>query len=283
MREAIIYIDDKNLYEGANWNNLSASTFVDDARYANVLCVGIRKVIDDDYIAHFPNLEYILSPSTGLDHIQITNDNIQVIGLNPDEVEHISASSEFAFLLILAMLKRFQTVCTGKIVEEAEELQGKTLGVLGYGRIGKKVSKYAKAMGAIVTWHDKNNGVTKDYVLRNSDIILVAVNCIEDNRHYISREDFAKMDRCPYFVNITRGFVVDEVAMIDALKNNRIKAAALDVVEDIRRFDSLDSDNGLCANVIITPHVAGTTIQSRQKACDYVIAKLGGRNGRDED
>ena len=111
MREAIIYVDDEELYHGVNFGYLLAPALSavtsKEKRFANVLCVGIRKLINDDYIAHFPHLKYILSPSTGLDHIQITNKDIEIINLNPADVDRINASSEFAFLLILAALKRF--------------------------------------------------------------------------------------------------------------------------------------------------------------------------------
>jgi len=277
MRENIIYIDDVELYKDSNWDCLlkprSLISFSEEKRYTNILCVGIRKIIDDNYVAHFPHLKYILSPSTGLDHIKIINDNIKIISLNPSDVDDINASSEFTFLLILSILKKFPRVLSGEIRTDAEDLQNKTLGILGYGRIGKKVAKYAESMGANVIWHDINGGVSKDEIFKESDIVLVAVNCTEENRKYISKEDFEKMSaKKPYFINITRGFVVDEEALINALDNDQVVAVALDVVEDKRRFSKYlyhcDS------RVIITPHVAGTTIQSRQKACNYVINKL---------
>jgi phosphoglycerate dehydrogenase-like enzyme len=235
------------------------------------LCVGINKIIDDKFLESFPKLKYILSPATADDHIKTSNKNIKIIKLIPKEIKKIKASSEFTLLLILMLTRNMNFFFRGKNMPLGEDLCNKTVGLLGYGRIGKNLHRYLKALGCKVIWNDKKGGRSKKFVLNNSDIIIVLVNSIKENVNFINFDDFNEMHKIPFFINITRGFVVNEKSLLDALENKKIKGAALDVVENYSYFKKyLQSYD----NLIITPHIAGSTRESRKMACDYVIKKL---------
>lgn len=266
-----IYIDDEDLYNLANWDLLSPIkyNFVSN-RYANILCVGLSRLIDDNYISHFPNISHIISPTTAIDHISVSNKKIQIINLIPDQITDITASSEFTLLLIMSIIRRSQISFTGKIPLEAEDISGMTVGILGYGRIGKNIDRYLTAMGATVIWHDIASGCSKQEILSRSDIIVVCVSSKEENKKFVSSDDFSAMEKKPYFINISRGFIIDEIAMLKSLKNDKLRGVAVDVVEDANRYKEYMSKY----NLIITPHCAGTTVGSRAKACSFVLKKL---------
>lgn len=270
-----LYIDDTIVFENANWNILNPINYqFTGKKDADVLCVGIKKNIDDDYVKDFSSLKYILSPSTGLTHIKDDIDkNIKIISLIPGEVEDISASSEFTITLTLSLLRRTNEVFSGKNNVIGEDIRDKTIGILGYGRIGKNIHKVFDALGAKVIWHDIccNDCLSKKDVLELSEIIIVLVSCVKENAHYIDYQDFSNMKKCPYFVNIARGFVVNNMALLNALLIKKIKGAALDMDDNTFMFSDYLKNN---RNLIITPHIAGSTYQSYKKACDFVIRKF---------
>lgn len=266
-----IYVDDEVLYKFANWDLLSPIkyNFV-SKRYAEVLCVGLLRSIDNNYISHFPSVSYIISPTTAIDHISVLDKKIEIINLIPDKITDITASSEFTLLLILSIIRRSNIAFDYRIPLDAEDINGMTVGILGHGRIGKNIERYLISMGATVIWHDINSGHSKQDILRMSDIIVVCVSSKEENRKFISSDDFSMMDKKPYFINISRGFVIDEISMLEHLQSDKLRGVAVDVVEDIGAYTPYMSK----CNLIVTPHCAGTTIGSRKKACEFVLKRL---------
>lgn len=259
-----VYVDDPEVFCSADWSIFPSVEFDQDCE---VLAVGLQRKVDDYFLSRFPNLKYIICPATGVDHIQTTRP-VEIINLIPAEVPHIKASSEFTFLLMLALLRRFPEVSSGDFVV-GEDLAGKTLGLLGHGRIGSNLHRYAEAFGVNVLWHDRTGGVSKSEVLQNSDVVVVVVNGIPENRNFIDFPEFREMCRQPYFVNISRALVVNEYALLRALETGQIRGAALDVIEDGSILSEYKDKN-----LIITPHVAGSTAQSRAMAVEYVLRKL---------
>tara|TARA_Y100000034_G_scaffold133910_1_gene200860 strand:+ start:1569 stop:2414 length:846 start_codon:yes stop_codon:yes gene_type:complete len=267
----IINILEEDVFANANWSILKNIEFC--KKDCEVLATGLHP-ITDDYLNTYPNVKYILSATTGVDHIKISNKDVRIISLNPSEVGDISASAEFAILLILSILKRIDIGLVSlnrKSMSIGEDIYGKTIGILGYGRIGQKIAKWAEAMDCNTIFHDIKDGSSKEEVLRQSDIVLLSMSCVSKNRHYMARNEFNMMKHGSYFINISRGFLVNEIDLIEAIENEIIKGAALDVIDN----ESLMRDYANRSNkIIITPHMAGYTIQSQKKACDFVIKKL---------
>jgi len=151
------------------------------------------------------------------------------------------------------------------------ELHGKTLGVVGFGSIGKEVAKRALCLGMRVLVYDpyveesvlRELGFEKvelDQLLRQSDFVSLHVPLNETTRHLIDREKLSLMKKTAYLINTARGGVVNEEALIEALKNGQIAGAALDVFN----AEPLPADSPFfdCPNVIMTPHVGAHTYEA---------------------
>ena len=165
------------------------------------------------------------------------------------------------------------------------QVEGATLGILGFGRIGKRVCRKAQGFGMNVIYYDKFRakpeveeefGVTYmefDEVLKNADCISLHMPYIPENHHLFNAETFKKMKPTAYFVNCARGKIVDEQSLADALKNHVIKGAALDVFEDEPNVnpDLLNLDN-----VTLTPHIASLTMKARLGMCREALAGITG-------
>ena len=250
--------------------------------------------IDNDILKHAKNLEIISTPSTGTNHIikeDCTENKIEVFSLkDTDFVKTIYASSEFAFSLILAVARNLPQATQSVLAyqwREVEdnyrgiELRNKKLGVIGFGRIGSNVANYAQAMGMKVFAYDPHSKIDEPYtscknidaVLEVADILLISVHLDEDTENMVDSEWFRKMKQGSYFVNISRGEIVNEEDLIQALEDGQIKAAGLDVIRNELSNKIMESPIINYAknnkNLIITPHMAGLTFDSERKAADY--------------
>jgi len=262
---------------------------------------GAKYRIDSELLIDASNLKLIVTPSTGSDHIDLSfcvDNDITVNSLKGTGsiIEDIHASAEFSFLLLMSMIKKFvpsvEAARLGKWREienqfRGIELSGKTVGLIGLGRIGKKMSKYCNAFGAKVLATDPlgAQGVenvemcnSQEYLLNNSDIVCMHIHLTNDNYDYFGAKEFNQMKEGSYFLNTSRGGLLDEVALISALDAKKITAAALDVIKGEQ--DSNLSDHILInyaranENLIITPHIAGLTEDSQGKAAKFALQQV---------
>lgn len=246
------------------------------------------------------SIKFIASTSTGTSHIDVDyceRNDIRVMSLKecPD-VLSISASSEFTFGLMLATMRCLPQSCN--IADRAEwrsqedslrgvEVRGKTLGIIGYGRIGSNNAKYATAMGMRVIAYDPYKEVynpdvekQKAYqdVLTEADVVMICVHLDNKTKGMVNDHWFSLMKDGAYFINTSRGEVVDEAALIRHLKSGKLKAAGVDVISGEQ---SVSVDHPMLQyarennNLIVTPHIAGLTVDSERKAAALILEKIG--------
>jgi phosphoglycerate dehydrogenase-like enzyme len=138
-------------------------------------------------------------------------------------------------------------------------LRGRTLGVVGYGRIGRKVAERGRAFGLRVVVHDPfvDESVDRDLLLRESDFVSLHMPLTDETRHTIGRAELAMMKPTAVLINTARGGVIDAVALVEALTRGALGGAALDVFEEtpLPREHPLRSLD----NVVLTPHSAAYT------------------------
>lgn len=154
------------------------------------------------------------------------------------------------------------------------ELNGKTLGIIGYGRIGKRVSEIAcSGFGMnIISVNSKSSRDDLEQLLRQSDYISLHVPLNQDTRHMISRKEFDLMKDGVVFINTSRGAVMDTEALIENLKSKKIFAAGLDVFEK----EPISVDNQLLGfnNIVLTPHIGFKTAMSEAKISKSLVDNI---------
>jgi len=216
---------------------------------SDIVSVFIYSKINENVLKNAKNLKFITTRSTGYDHIDLEackKKNILVSNVPAYGVETVA---EHTFALILSISRKiiesFERTRKGDFSLEGLrgfELKGKTLGIIGAGKIGRRVAEIAKVFGMRVIAYDifKNYDearrigfeyVDLDYLLRNSDIITLHANLTKENYHLLNEDAFEKMKDGVIIVNTARGALIDTKALIKYLKNGKVRAAALDVLE----------------------------------------------------
>jgi len=241
-------------------------------------CEGIVAGVEpyDDYVLdRLPRLRCISRCGVGIDNISLekARDKGIVIRNTPDVV--ILPVVELTIAMVFDLLRRLtyhtQLLRSKQWRKTAGNLlPGKKVGILGLGRIGKRVAEVLTRLGADVygadlfpdqQWADKNGIriVSRELLLRECDIVSIHVSVLEDNRFILAKREIESMREGAFIVNTSRGEVIDEEALYHALKSGRLGGAALDV------FQHEPYDGPLCEleNVILTPHVATLTAESR--------------------
>jgi D-3-phosphoglycerate dehydrogenase / 2-oxoglutarate reductase len=245
--------------------------------------------INKDILKNANSLKIISTPSTGVTHIDIDyckKNKIRVLPITiSKKFNKIKASSEFTFLLcllgfknILSALKEVKFGNWRNIEEKlrGNEIIGKNIGIFGNGRIGKNLQKYFLSMNANVNFFDikkqfkSKNKLTKNQLLKISDLVVMCISYNKNNHNFVDNSFFSKMKKNSVFVNTSRGEIVNEKSLIKYLKQKKIKCAILDVIKNEQHLNFkkniLIEYSKKNSNLIITPHMAGLTFESEEKA-----------------
>lgn len=260
------------------------------ARSADILWTRLGHRVDREVMDSAPQLKLIASPTTGLDHIELEEAerrNIRVISLRGETrfLETIRATAEHTIALTLALLRRIPAAADhvsqggwDRDRFQGRELYGKVVGVVGYGRLGSIVARYMKAFEARVLATDPGarpeavdpeiSLVSLDVLLNASDVITLHAPLGPETMGLFGRPEFQAMKPGAWFVNTSRGGLVDESALLEALVAGRLAGAALDVLAGEPEIDPVNSliryarEND---NLLITPHLGGCTLESMEK------------------
>ena len=273
---------------------LSGEELVTKVKGADALLSLLTDRIDGDLMdAAGPQLKVISNYAVGFDNIDIkaaTDRQIPVTNTPSDEVNE--AVAEHTWVLIMAVARR---------VIEADEFArqggykgwepdiflgpsiiGKTLGIVGLGRIGSMVARRAKGYNMTVLYNkhepdpeaEKELGVTfapLDELLSKCDFVSLHLPLTDETRHIINAEALAKMKKGSYLINTARGPIVDEAALIAELESGNLAGAALDVYENEA---NIPPELLGMQNVITTPHIASATHEAREKMGEMAVAAI---------
>jgi D-3-phosphoglycerate dehydrogenase len=263
----------------------------------DVLWVRLRHFIGPKVLQAAPRLRWIATPTTGLNHIDLEaadRRGISVVSLRGQAafLQDVRATAELTIALMLALLRHLpaamQSVNRGQWDRDrfrGGELYGRSVAIVGYGRLGRIVGRYLTGFGATVLAADRQPvapepGVTVGElhdVLRHADIVSLHADSRDDNRGFFDRRCFLSMKRGSLFVNTARGELVEECALLDALMSGHLAGAALDVLSgeqsETRTGNRLLRYAAENENLLITPHIGGCTAESMSKAEVY-LARL---------
>ncbi len=224
---------------------LTPSTIPTEHKDADVISVFVCSLINKEVIDAYPNLKLIVTRSVGYDHIDIeTAQQKNITVCNVPTYASVSVA-EHTFALMLA-LSRNLIAAVNKVKQhnafsregfQAFELKGKTLGIIGYGSIGKKVASIARSFGMQVLIYDKyakerdTAFVDLATLLGKSDIITLHVPLTKETHHMINAETIQKIKPSAYIINTSRGSVIKTESLVQALADGHIAGVGLDVLE----------------------------------------------------
>ncbi len=252
----------------------------------------LRTRIDADLFAALPKLRVASNFAVGFDNVDLkaAADGKVLICNTPTVLDGAVADVTIGLMVCL-----FRNLVAGDAFVRSgawtrgafpltRDIRGKTLGILGMGRIGRVVARTAKAgFDMKVVYHNRRRDeaaeaeglatyVDRDTLFRQSDAVSVLTPLTPETRHSVGASEFGLMKPTAYLINTARGPVVDEAALVEALKANSIAGAGLDVFAT----EPLPSDNPLCGlpNVILQAHVGSATHETRRAMIDLAVRNL---------
>lgn len=248
-----------------------------------LVCLLTEKV-DEELLSAAPKLRIVATVSVGYDNIDVPAcTGRKVFATNtPGVLDETTA--DFAWTLLMAIARRLVEgdawlrtgAWPGWDLDQllGGDIWGKTLGIVGMGRIGRGVARRAQGFQMRVLYHNRSREsadverelraeyVPLDALLREADFVTLHVPLSPETRHLISTAQFEKMKRTAYLINTSRGPVVDEAALVDALDRSLIAGAALDVYEHEPKVHPALIPR---KDVILAPHIASASIETRTK------------------
>ncbi len=275
----------------------------------DVLIVRLGHCIDSELFDRAKKLKAVVTATTGLNHIDLESASahgVEVLSLKGERafLDTITATAELTWGLILSLARRLpganNHVLKGlwnRDILKGNELRNKTLAIVGYGRLGSIVAEYGRVFRMnVMTVEPYKRDIPEwirrasiDDVLKEADIVSLHVNLDEKTKGFFGREEFSSMKKGSFFINTSRGELVSDHALYEALESGRLGGAALDVLQGETSGNPDWLTNNLLwkyaqshDNLILTPHIGGATVESMadtelfmaHKLRDYLSAKL---------
>ena len=262
-----------------------------------------RIPLDKNFLENAQNLKFIARVGAGMENIDLeTAKNLGISLINSPEGNRDAVAEHVVGMLLILMNRLFiasEEVKNGIWKREenrGDELLGKTFGIIGYGNMGKATAKKLSGFGVEVIFYDILPNLEDEFAKQVSleelqeraDILSLHIPLDASTEYLVDENFISKMKKNFYLVNTARGKNVKTSALVDALKSGKVKAAALDVLEyEKSSFENLDTSTSLSTRnkedlqfllesnqVIVTPHIAGWTHQSKEKLAQFIVDKI---------
>lgn len=262
-----------------------------------------RIPLDKNFLENAQNLKFIARVGAGMENIDLkTAKKLGISLINSPEGNRDAVAEHVVAMLLILMNRLFiasEEVKNGIWKREenrGDELLGKTFGIIGYGNMGKATAKRLSGFGVEVIFYDILPNLEDEFAKQVSleelqeraDILSLHIPLDASTEYLVDENFISKMKKNFYLVNTARGKNVKTSALVDALKSGKVKAAALDVLEyEKSSFENLDISTSLSTRnkedlqfllesnqVIVTPHIAGWTHQSKEKLAQFIVDKI---------
>ncbi len=255
-----------------------------------------RIPLDKNFLENAQNLKFIARVGAGMENIDLeTAKNLGIFLINSPEGNRDAVAEHVVAMLLILMNRLFiasEEVKNGIWKREenrGDELLGKTFGIIGYGNMGKATAKRLSGFGVEVIFHDIlpdledefAKQVSLEELQERADILSLHIPLDASTQYLVDENFISKMKKNFYLVNTARGKNVKTSALVEALKSGKVKSAALDVLEyEKSSFENLETNNEDLQfllesdKVIVTPHIAGWTHQSKEKLAQFIVDKI---------
>ena len=258
----------------------------------------LEYIINSDFLTQGSQIKFVATPTTGINHID--EKYLEYLGIEllclRGEVEFlrsITATAEHTWGLLLALARKIpaaaRDVENGNWIRQkfvGKELSGKTIGIVGYGRLGSIVAEYARAFRMTVLAYDTDSNASIPHnessdletLLSTSDFISIHIPYSTINDKMFNESIIARIKRGAMLINTSRGEIIDECALVNALESGSLAGAALDVIAYEEPGQNIRSDLLEYAkshdNLLITPHIGGATFDSMRTTEVFMARKI---------
>lgn len=255
-----------------------------------------RIPLDKNFLEKAKNLKFIARVGAGMENIDIpVAEKLGIKLINSPEGNRDSVAEHVVGMLLILMNRLFiasNEVKNGIWLREenrGDELLGKTVGLIGYGNMGKATAKRLSGFGCKVIFHDILPNLSDEFATQVSleelkekaEVLSLHIPLTDETHYLIDSEFISEMKNDFYFVNTARGKNVETKSLVEALKSGKVKGACLDVLEyEKSSFENLEINNEDLKylldseKVIVTPHIAGWTHQSKEKLAQVIVDKI---------
>ena len=260
-----------------------------DKSNAEVLVATTFTSLDEELVSKFPDLKFVQIASTGYDNVDTDALRKRKVKLSNIPTANKESVAEHVITVALAQLKNLlyfhNEIVSGNwpFLTNSTELMGKTFGIIGMGAIGKRLAERLLYFGTNTIYYDpvrfpeeeeENLGISysdMNGLLSRSDIISLHVPLTKETDRFIGEKEFSSMKDAAIFINTSRGEVVDEPALVKAIRSKGIRACI-----DVYSQEPPDPKGDLfkVPNVIFSPHIAGVTVESQQRFITDTIANV---------
>lgn len=255
-----------------------------------------RIPLDKNFLEKSKNLKFIARVGAGMENIDIpVAEKLGIKLINSPEGNRDSVAEHVVGMLLILMNRLFiasNEVKNGIWLREenrGDELLGKTVGLIGYGNMGKATAKRFSGFGCKVIFHDVLPNLSDEFATqvsleelkKKAEVLSLHIPLTDETHYLIDSEFISEMKNDFYFVNTARGKNVETKSLVEALKSGKVKGACLDVLEyEKSSFENLEINNEDLKylldseKVIVTPHIAGWTHQSKEKLAQVIVDKI---------
>ncbi len=267
----------------------------------DALIVRLGHRVDEEVLHRAPALRVVVSATTGLDHIDLEaakRRSVEVLSLKGETefLSQVTATAEHTWALLLALVRQLPAAAADvrdghwrRDLFRGRELSGKTLGVIGYGRLGQIVARFGVAFDMrvlvcdtrqLATVPDGIGSCSMEQLLADADVVSVHVPLVATTRGLIGRAEIARMKPGAILLNTSRGEIVDANALLDAMTSGHIAGAGVDVVPEERPGTATMLRNPIVEyarradNLLVTPHIGGATWDSMRKTEELMAERL---------
>ena len=263
----------------------------------NILFVRLNYFIDKNLLDQSPNLHYLCSPTTGLNHIDLDEckkRKIEVISLKNEQdfLSTVRATPEHTIGLVLALIRNYSQIFNMMSLErcnrehyKGSELYNNKIGIIGFGRIGRILSNYFKIFGSNVSFYDIDENISSDgyasrlnsieELIQSSNIIILSASYNLNSKGFLGKNIINLMNN-HFFINIARGELIDEDYLLKKINEGFFRGVAIDVISEetthknFNRWLNINKKE----NFIITPHIGGATFESMENTEQFITNKL---------